>query len=114
MNHADHAWCHRAVLLTGIFFVCFGASAQDNNNQLRREIQSPHPVSTSPSTKYKFDSSSKINFVANVKIIDGGLESTVAPATPDSDGVRRLTLEQAKARPSSFSEQSAGPTLPTK
>jgi hypothetical protein len=36
--------------------------------------------------------------LANGKIIDGGLESTVAPVTPDSDGVRRLTLEQAKAQ----------------
>jgi outer membrane protein len=101
MTYPDHAWRRGSVLFMSILFACLGASAQDANDKMPHEIQLPQPAEAPPRAKYKFDLSNKTDSVEKGNLPSKGLEPDTRAAAPGTGGVRKLTLEEAKAQASS-------------
>ena len=96
MTRHTHAWYRSAALLLGILFACLGASAQDAADQTPHGIQSPLPVAVLPSAPHTVDLSFKTGSVKNLSFSARGIVLAATVLAPGSDGVCRLTLDEAK------------------
>jgi hypothetical protein len=79
----------------GIFLVCLGASAQDATEKTPYGTNSPLPVAVLPSAPYKFVVSLNTASIEKRNVPDR-IMFTTTTLTPGSDGVLRLTLDQAQ------------------
>ena len=90
----NYLWCRSAALVMGIFFACVWASAQDATGKTPFRPPSPLSAAAEPNAQYKFDLSAKADSI--VSVTDRGTVLATTAITPDSDGVLRLTLDQAQ------------------
>jgi outer membrane protein TolC len=103
MIHHDHT-CHRgSVLFIWILFACLFASAQDANDKAPQKIQSLLPLGAPQLSKYKLDLNNKTDSVQRGNLPSRGAEPDTPSAAPSTDGVHRLTLEEAKTQAASAS-----------
>jgi outer membrane protein TolC len=96
MTHHNPARCRSAVLFLGTLFACFGAWAQDAVDKTPHGIQSPLPVTALPSAPHKVDLSFKTDSIERVSFSERGIALATTVLTPSSDGVYRLTLDEAR------------------
>src|SRR5208282_3487750 len=96
-QRASHAWFRGAVLLTSVLFGWLGASAQDAQDKTSTGILSPLPVGAPQFVNYRFDVNFRTDSVGIGSFSSGVLQPGTAAAS-GFDGVRILTLEQAKAQ----------------
>jgi len=90
----NYLWCRSAALVMGIFFACGWASAQDATGKTPFRPPSPLSAAALPSAQNEVDLSVRTGSI--VSISDRGTVLATAAITPDSDGVLRLTLDQAE------------------
>jgi len=96
MTHHNLAWCRSAALFLATLFVSLGAWAQDAADQTPQGIQSPLPVTALPSVLHKVDLSFKTGSTERVSFSARGIALAATVLAPGSDGVCRLTLDEAK------------------
>jgi outer membrane protein TolC len=96
MTHHNLAWCRSAALFLATLFVSLGAWAQDAADQTPQGIQSPLPVTALPSVLHKVDLSFKTGPTERVSFSARGIALAATVLAPGSDGVCRLTLDEAK------------------
>ena len=96
MTHHNLAWCRSAALFLATLFACLGAWAQDAADQTPQGIQSPLPVSALPSVLHKVDLSFKAGPTERMSFSERGIALAAAVLTPSTDGVYRLTLDEAQ------------------
>jgi outer membrane protein len=92
----NHAWYRGSVLFILVLFVCLGVSAQDANDKVPNGIQFPLPVAAAPPAKHEFELSNKTDSAEKANPPNRGPVSGVTPAAVGTDGVRRITLEEAQ------------------
>ncbi len=96
MIQPNNAWYRGSVLFALVLLVCLGASAQDANDKAPNGIQFPLPVAAAPPAKYKFELSNKTGSAEKANPPNRGPVSDATPAAVGTDGVRRITLEEAQ------------------
>jgi len=96
MTHHNHAWSRSAVLFMGIFLACLGVSAQDAADKTPSRINGSVPAAALPNPLYQFDSSVKTAAITQAISLDRGVAPATAVLRPGTDGVLRLTLDEAQ------------------
>ena len=94
---ASRTWCRIAVLLVSVCFGWLGASAQDAPDKTLSGAQPPLPFATAPIPSYKSDFKINIPSFENATFSFGAVQPG-AVSSPGFEGVRTLTLEEAKAQ----------------
>ena len=96
MTYHNHAWSRIAALFMGIFLACLGVSAQDVAGKTPFGLPSPQSATALPGAPYKFDLGVKTDAIEKVSLSGQGAGHATTVLTPGSDGVFRLTLDQAQ------------------
>jgi outer membrane protein TolC len=96
MIRQNKSWSRSATLFIAILFACMGVSAQEAVDKTSFGLESPLPSSVMPSTPYKFDSSIKTQPIEKWNFFDRETAIATTTLTSGSDGVFRLTLEEAQ------------------
>jgi outer membrane protein TolC len=91
-----YPWYRSVAMLMGMFFVGVGGWAQDAANTTSAAIPSPLPGAALPATSYKFALSVKTNSIEKANFADQGIVLATTAMKPGSDGVFRLTLDEAQ------------------
>jgi len=100
-----YPWYRSVAMLMGMFFVGVGGWAQDAANTTSAAIPCPLPRAALPVASYKFALSVKTNSIEKASFADQGIVLATTVMKPGSDGVFRLTLDDAQ-------QAAAGPTNP--
>jgi len=92
----SYAWYRSIAMLMAIFFVGVGGWAQDAVNATPYGNPFNAPVAALLGAPYKFALDVKTKSTEKVNVSDGGIVRAKAALTPASDGVFRLTLDEAQ------------------
>jgi len=93
----SYPWYRSVIILIGIFFANCGATAQDASNATSDGLWTSLPGAALPGGEpYKFDVEVKTKSTEGVKVSGGRIARATAAFTAASDGVFRLTLDEAQ------------------
>jgi len=94
VTHHNRSGCRSAALFLGIFFAWIGVSAQDAADKRPTGFQLPVAIAAQPTAQYKFDLTAQTASIAIPSGQEVALTNTAM--TPSSNGVLRLTLDEAQ------------------
>jgi len=89
---------HGSILFMSMVFACLGASAQDVNDKMPHEIQSPHPAQAPPRAKYKFDLGNKTDSVEKGNLPSKGLEPDARATAPGTARAQSVFARFSRVR----------------
>jgi len=92
----SYAWYRRVAMLMGIFFVGVGGWAQDAADTTPYGTHSPLLGAAPPGAHYKFDANFRTESIEKLNLFDREIVRATTTFTAASDGVFRVTLDEAQ------------------